>query len=357
MVENFLNEPALTEVLIAWLHCLRRRHGVIDGNPPYASLFHQQKSLSLLRQVLDDDENALRDSTIWTIIGNLELNRLCDDWVSLNINRKGLERVITLIGGMEALKKRNYRAYIFVTGFSNIVPREDTAAPGLGSEVTVQAADNTASDRRIGLSEDGPDGISQLHQEEKLSEVCATTLVRSANLVRMSNSWVGDTLVGPDYDSLETEKPRVEQVLWDMLHDTNLNDVEYTLCLGMLVKLATSSPPGDILSELCAPLVATALFKQLRNFAGAGVTWHWYTLWTCMVMMEMPLYLPPGLYKRLDLLRALVPLDRECPSWPEIRKGLAKYYIDDDTEAAWKVCWESLVEPAVATTNPRRSSD
>lgn len=146
-------------------------------------------------------------------------------------------------------------------------------------------------------------------------------------------------------ETMQHQKNMIESVLLYWLNNRNLMVAEYSLCLGLLIKLAITTPYGDTNPLLWTDSKAFSLISTFRNMvAGASVDdIEGPIMWTCLVILEMPLFASPGFSTRLALLQDIMLNASAQLQWTEIRCLLEQIYLDAELETVWSKLWAKVL--------------
>lgn len=322
----------------------------MTSSPSYATTYHQSKSLSLLRRMLNNPYDVQSYALLWSIVANMVLNQECGDCTGFRINLSGLKHVIAFFGGTDALRTDNLRASIFVEGLSKTLTNQSDSFSRLSTPqhhaMLLQQFSTPSSTNNI-RSLSMPEGLSIQYHAGELSPSTAFQIHAALHLIRRSYQRIRNASTLPKQDDGdETIKFQVESDLMGIIDYGVMTDIEYILCVGVLIKLAATPPVGVVRQELCACSKVPLLIKRLADIASIGCAQDTRIplLWTCLVIMEMPMNIPPCFGLRISLLKHVMTHISVWVNWEHVRASLAKIYLDDGVEPIWKRCWEDILQ-------------
>lgn len=344
MIRLFFTEPAFTEATLACIlgFFVTKRGQTYDYSTRMFS--HQNKSLSLIRTIIDQPKKLYDYSLFWTVVLNMVTNQESGDWVSFEINFRGLQQIIALLGGRDVLRCKNYRAYIFSEGMCT-ASRALTIEPPMESAIssaTPPAQQQTlvkniiSSTRAVEISE----GLLTLFQMKLIGNNIASCLSEAIQILRQSRQ---GEVQGTE---AETQKYIMQSALLEYLEGRCLRFAEYTLCLGLLLKLVCTPPFGYTRRVLYTGQKAFLLVSTFRDMVMADM-WEVLrapVLWTCLAIMGMHVDAGLSFNVRLSLLQpTILEISNQQPLWRNIRGPLDRIYLDAELEILWSKTWEMIV--------------
>lgn len=337
-----MTEPAFIEAQLAWLYC--SFDSARKARYTYKILYHQNKSITLVQAMLRDNRKIQDDSVLHTVLGNILINQACDDWGSFAINFSGLNQVIALTGGFDALKHRNPHTYELFEGLKRAL--DDRALNYQEKPATVPAAGTSVPSLRdhhaLTQSSSRPSKTSQelVTLPQPVHDDVAGIIKQALQMLQGVRS--PNMLLTADHTK---QKNSIETILQNLVNERNLTLFEYSLCLGLLIKLASIMPFGEVRITRWTATRTLSLFSTFRKMCSAASTNECKgpILWTCLVILEMPLGASPRFSTRLSLLRDIMLCVSANLDWSEIRQMLSQIYLDSDLEIMWGRLWEKVL--------------
>lgn len=342
-IRLFLKEPAQAEMCMALIYCL------MNPKPPgeysVGMLHHLSRAYSLITDALGRLDRTQDYSLLWSINGLMIINSICRDWSSFETNLKGLNQVIAVLGGLETTMNANPIGCIgmlalqksFATrsvhGDANIRPNKRSI---LRRSTSLMSAQSSLLPSVI-----LPDELGSLVMQGEMRHDIAICLGEAILLLGRlrSGTWFEASPTSP--------KLSMELALLDLLEHRPLLFAEYTLCVGLLIYLVWQPPAVELRDGLWSDPIASWLIPEFAEVAKTTnlAKFKAPVLWTCMVIMELPVILgtTPGL--RVPLFRDIVLEVSGQLTWRENRKTLARIYMDTKFDTLWGQCWEQILHP------------
>lgn len=337
-----MTEPAVTEATLAWLYWLVQ--ATPHGTYTREMLQHQSKSLNIISSHLGKPDKIQDCSLLWSVSAHLWTNQSWGDWASFEINLNGLDQIVSLLGGLTTLRCRYPLACDYVLGLHKVFDERNLRAEADSTRVktSVVSQKPLSPSIRMQCSPTGklPEELVSLLAQGKIRQNVATCL-------RDAIALLGRILPSNDWASIVSEeenKPMVESALLDFLEGP-LMIAEYVLCVGLLIRLSVAPPFGDIRPGMWAGPLASSLVPEFRDIVMDAdlESIRGPVLWTCLVIIEMPLNIHPSFSYRLFLLRDIVHQVSGHSSWSENRKMLARIYLDAGLEVLWSKCIDNVL--------------
>lgn len=296
--------------------------------------------MKMLQQRLNRPETAYEDVSIWTIALLLVADQGFGDWISFNVNYRGLLSIIEARGGPDAIKAYDPRMFLVLEHLKQIHEHYEQGLQDKDSKgdplPPIRLSTSPAPVPEQSKFSDLPKGFVSLI---KNSQIRYEMVPNVRQVLRWLREHVAKDQINPDTGTRELHKPLAIDDLFAALEWPNLTHAEFFIIIALQGLMALHVP--YFVNSSIVHYVPKYVKYLEASLAQAEYRCD-YMLWTCYAICGLPItimFLPAPNWKALDLT---VRRDFFGRSWEDTRSVFADFHLDSVLEMRAEHIWGLL---------------